>query len=388
MKPLRRFCVLTVPFLVLIAISFSPAGAAGRPSLATPAISPAGNQIAFVSGGKIWTVNAAGGPARILIADGATDDRPLYSPDGGRLAFISTHSGYANVYVFTLATGSLARLTYDDTNEQLDGWSRDGWIYFSTSSHNVEGRSDIDRVRESGGTPLPIITQTYVDQFYAAPSPDGRSIAFNLRGLSGSQWWRNGHSHIDDSQIWIRRGTGAHPTYEQLTDGSAKEIWPMWAPDGARVYYMSDRTGNENIWERALGESARQVTHFTSGRVLWPTISANGQTIAFERDFGVWKLDTRSGRAQRVSVDLQGVLSENDRTHVTRTDQYNDFRVSPDGKKLAFIVHGRLFAVGASGGPAFAVTRAGKNVRELTWSPDSDAIAFASGSGHEDRIFT
>ncbi|MDQ2679724.1 MAG: S41 family peptidase [Candidatus Eremiobacteraeota bacterium] len=367
---------------------FGCAQAAGSPSLSTPAISPSGSQIAFVSGGKIWTANSTGGTARILIADGATDDRPVYAPDAKQLAFTSTRSGYANVYVFSLATGAVRRLTYNDANEQLDGWSRDGWIYFSTSSHNIEGRSDIDRVRATGGTPMPIITQPYVNQFYAAPSPNGENVAFNLRGLAGSQWWRNGNSHIDDSQIWIRRGLGPHPQYEQLTDGGAKEIWPMWAPDGAHLYYMSDRTGSENIWEHAVGGAARALTHFHSGRVLWPAICACGDAIVFERDFEIWRLDTHTGNVRRIAVDLQGVLSDNDLQHVTRSNHFSEYQLSPDGKKLAFIVHGRLFAVGASGGPAFAVSRSGEDARELSWAPDSNTLAFASGSGHEDRIFT
>ena len=80
------------------------------PSLAEPSLSPDGSEIAFASGGDLWTAPAAGGQARLLVTDPATESRPLYSPDGKSLAFVSTRSGVANIYILTLATGEVRRL--------------------------------------------------------------------------------------------------------------------------------------------------------------------------------------------------------------------------------------------------------------------------------------
>ena len=60
---------------------------------AEPAISPDHSEIAFTSGGDIWTVPATGGQARLLVSHPATESRPLYSPDGAKLAFVSTRTG-------------------------------------------------------------------------------------------------------------------------------------------------------------------------------------------------------------------------------------------------------------------------------------------------------
>src|SRR5215472_11978768 len=112
----------------------------GIPYFTEPAISPEHSEIAFVSGGDIWTVPAAGGEARLLVSHPATESRPLYSPDGTRLAFMSTRTGGGDIYILTLSTGELKRLTYDDGNEQLDAWSPDSrWIYFSSGSRDVSG---------------------------------------------------------------------------------------------------------------------------------------------------------------------------------------------------------------------------------------------------------
>src|SRR5579863_1528739 len=64
---------------------------------AEPGISPDGREIAFASGGAIWSVPVTGGDARLLVADGASDRRPLFSPDGTRLAYISTRTGGGDI---------------------------------------------------------------------------------------------------------------------------------------------------------------------------------------------------------------------------------------------------------------------------------------------------
>src|SRR3981081_4246572 len=103
---LRRslFCVLVC--CTLLAAEGAMAQAA-LPSLSDPAISPDGREIAFVSGGDIWTVAAAGGEAHLLVTHPATESRPLYSPDGTKMAFVSTRTRAGNIYLLTLATGEL-----------------------------------------------------------------------------------------------------------------------------------------------------------------------------------------------------------------------------------------------------------------------------------------
>jgi tricorn protease len=97
-----------------------------------PAVSPDSSELAFVSGGDIWSVAARGGEARLLVSDPATESKPVYSPDGRQLAFVSTRTGGGDIYVLDLASGRVRRLTVDDGAEQLNAWSRDGrWIYFS-----------------------------------------------------------------------------------------------------------------------------------------------------------------------------------------------------------------------------------------------------------------
>src|SRR5688500_16869159 len=70
-------------------------------AFADPGIAPDGSEIAFVSGGDIWAVPAAGGEARLIVSHAATESRPVYSPDKKQLAFVSTRTGGGDVYVLT-----------------------------------------------------------------------------------------------------------------------------------------------------------------------------------------------------------------------------------------------------------------------------------------------
>ena len=283
------------------------AAAAPRPTLAEPSLSPDGAEIAFVSGGDIWTVPAAGGTASLLVTDPATEGRPFFSPDGRELAFTSTRNGSANIYVLTLGTGQVRRLTFSDANEQLDGWSRDGkWIYLSSPAGDVARQNDIYRVAASGGTPLEVSRERYLNEFNAAPSPDGQTLALMAKGTSSGQWWRNGHSHIDEAELWLKP-VAAGGAYRRLLGPSSKRLWPMWSADGRSLYFMSDEDGTENIWRLGVdGGAPQKVSAFTDGRVLFPAIAYDGRAIVFEREFEMWKLDTATGATARVPVTLRG----------------------------------------------------------------------------------
>jgi tricorn protease len=361
-----------------------------RRSFAEPSYSPNGREIAFASAGDIWTVPAAGGDAHLLVSGSSNDHRPLYSPDGTRLAFMSTRNGGSNIYVLTLASGALQRMTFGDGADQLDAWSRDGkWLYFSTTTNDISGMSDVYRVSAEGGTPSAVAADRYAAEYWAAPAPDGATIAITARGLPYSQWWRRGHSHIDESEIWLvhdvspgRRGA---PKYEPVTTTGARSEWPMWTADGKTLYYVSDRSGAPNLYSRAAaGGTERQLTKFTDGRLLWPSISYDGNSIAFERDFGIWSYDVATASARPVAIALRGSAAGAVVEHRTLTDGLQELALSPDGKKVAFSVRGKIFAASSrDGGNGQRVSVSGLTQQQPAWAPDSRRLAFADDrEGH------
>lgn len=363
------------------------AAAPPRPALSEPSLSPDASTIAFVAGGDIWTVPTAGGEARLLVANPATESRPLFSPDGRSLAFVSNRTGNGDIYVLDLASGNTRRLTYDDTHESLDGWSRDGkWIYFSSNSAEADsGSSDIWRIPAAGGTPMPVTAEPMTYEYFAAPSPDGKTIAFVSSGFANNQWWRKGHSHMDESQI--ATVDGDHH-YRAITAGGAKELWPMWSADGSRLFYVSDRSGADNLWSIVPGSQPQQLTQFTAGRVIWPAISNDGRAIVFERDFGIWKADAATGAATAVPITLFGSAASTAIEHRKLNDRFSDLAVSPDGKKLVFVARGDLFAASTKeGGDAERVTNTPGVESQPAWSPDSKSVVYVSDRDGTPHIY-
>lgn len=402
MRRLAQAMLRVGAFVIMVTSALPASAQQARPSLAQPSVSPDGAEIAFVSGGEIWTVPATGGTARILVAHEADETAPLYSPDGTRLAFVSNRAGDNDIYVLELATGRVDRLTFGDAGEELDAWSPDSrWIYFADGRHDPGGHPDVWRIRSTGGTPMKVLADEYSPEFHAAVAPNGRTIAIaaNARMAQG-QWWRNGHSHIDESEIWVVE-PGTPPSYRRLSDPGAKSVQPMWTRDGEEVVYVSDRSGSENLWARpAQGGVARPLTNFEDGRLLFPRISAGTDLIVFERDFGIWSMQLPGGRPSPVGIELRGAVQTPIPEALELTSGFSDLALSPDGEKVAFTVRGEVFAASVEdGGRAARVTRTVAAESEISWAPDSRRIAYVSrrdgipslflydfGSGTETRL--
>ncbi len=384
---MRKKLVLFLCLLCLGVGQFCLAEAASLPSLAEPSLSPDGHEIAFASGGDIWTVPAEGGVAHLLITDPATESRPIYSPDGQQMAFVSTRTGAGDIYILTLASGELKRLTWSDQLDQLDGWSRDGkWIYFTSSANDIAHLPDIFRVSAAGGTPLEVSRERYLSEFESAPSPDGESVALCAKGISFTQWWRDGHAHIDETEIWLKPMADSAKA-KVLVEADSKHAWPMWSRDGRTLYFMSDKSGAENLWELPLGGEAKQLTHFEHGRVLYPSIGYDGKAIVFERNLTLWKYDFASGKAALVPITLRGVPSSPDVQH-RQENKFEEMALSPDGKKMALVAHGDVFAIPSKeGGEGTRITNTPEREEDLRWSPDSSRLLYVSERGGHHNLF-
>lgn len=383
---------LLCPAALLLALSpLSVLAQQTLPSFSDPSLSPDGTEILFSSGGDIWAVPSKGGVAHLMVPNRAPDPHPVYSPNGKQMAFVSTRTGNGDIYILSPATGELRRLTYSDAPDTLDSWSADGrWIYFTSPDHDPGRLGDIYRVSAEGGTPVEVSREEYLNEFESAPSPDGRTLALVTRGISSQQWWRNGHSHIDETEIWLKRMDAAEKDggYRRLLAARAKHAWPMWSADGKRLFYMSDAGGAENLWSADVASGAeRQLTHFTSGRLLFPSIGDHGKQIVFERDLGIWKVSTGGGKPEPVAITLRGAAQLPVVRH-ERLARFSHMALSPDAKKAAVIAHGEIFAASAKdGGEAMRVTETAAVESDTHWSPDSNRIAYVSQRNSRNQVF-
>ncbi len=202
-------------------------------------------------------------------------------------------------------------------------------------------------------------------------------MAISSGGVTGTAIWTNPKSGC----------AGSSGGYEKIVDLNGRNVWPMWMPDSRSLYFMSDRAGAQNIWSLALSSKPKQITKFTDGRVLWPSISYDGKAIVFERDFKIWKLDTKTGEAFQLPLKLMGLAAGPGTTHLQLTT-FTDLALSPDSKKIALIAHGEVFASGAKeGGEAMRVTHTAGPESGVSWSPDSTKVVFVSERNAVNHVF-
>ena len=372
--------------------------ASHTPYLREPTLSPDGSEIALCYAGDIWIVSATGGTARRITSHPSSDEHPIFSPDGTRLVFASQRTDGGNIYVISLSSSSTPmRLTYHSGSTPPSCWSPDGvWLYFSSRYNGLGG--EIHKIRIDGGTPIRIAGDPLETHYNLAISPDGKRLAFNN---NGHQWWRHGPNPSGHADIWImsedslgaNRGASDH---RRLTRYLGRNLNPMWDPDGNGLYYLCDRDGEENIWYMRLtgDEESEQITHFTDGRVLRPSISADGKWVVFERNFEIWRLNVNTQECKPLEIIVQTDEKTNPISHRAYTCEISEFRLAPDGKKVGFIVHGEVFADLADkgdkvkkDGDSFKVTDTHARESQLQWHPKSDRVVYVSDRTGHNELF-
>jgi len=148
--------------------------------------SPDGQRVAFVSsrsgGLEIWVAGRDGSALQQITSLGATGPTVGgWSPDGSKLAFEAAVAGNTDVYVVGTDGGHLRRLTDEPSIDGLPCWSSDGqWIYFASTRAGAV--PDVWRVPADGGQ---VIRLTHGGGFEPKESADGRYLFYLDRHLGG-----------------------------------------------------------------------------------------------------------------------------------------------------------------------------------------------------------
>ena len=375
-----------------------PSPAAGRFSQLTfapglehePAFSPDGRFVAYTTdekGNLDVVVQPLGGGEPIVAVSGPADDaQPAWSPDGTKLAFVSarhqeghltTQVGLGSMSALVLgnggdlfvapAFGGPATKVADDA--YYPSWSPDGERLAFHSS--AGGPSAIWTVAAEGGPAARLASDgDGLPATLPAWSPDGRWIAC----LVG-----------DTINVWLRVISSADGELAAELDLGGPLAWrPAWSPDGAELFFSSDRNGSVTIWRSRFTASSgpslgtpEQVT--VGGGSAWDVavaISPEDGRLAYatiHQPIDIWELDLDTGGRRQLTFE-------------TTLEDYP--HLSPDGQSLLavserggepalwiFDASGRATTrLGPVSGPAFG----GR------WSPDGEEVVFPELAG--DRL--
>jgi tricorn protease len=344
--------------------------------------------IVFTYHGDIWVADADGANPYRLTVHVARDVFPRFSPDGQWVAFSSNRMGNDDIWVIPVTGGEPRQLTFHTSNDTMLYWTPDGrHIVFATSRRGTF-YSPLYKVSVEGGLPVPLDIDFGAAGMF---SQDGKYLAYNRMGF---RYWRKHYRGNYNTDIWVR--DFAAGTFTQLTDQDTKQFrrhtqdaYPMWGRDG-KIYFMSERDDIFNIWKIAPGGGEPvQVTFHEKDGIQYPSISPDGETIVYENEFELWRLDIPDGKPQRIQVSMEFDLKENLVQYLHVDSMAEGFSPSPDGSNLVVDSHGEIFEIPSD--PEFGektqVTASPWRDRGALYSPDGKYLCYISDESGDDELW-
>ena len=267
--------------VLVLAVAVSMMAQAGKPDASKPFPTGLTGTILFQSDrpapdnpagrSHLFTLDLASGAIAQLTAGGNHHDaNARWSPDGKRIAFISTRAGSNwDLYVMNADGSNVQRITDHPAADHDPRWMPDMQSLIFSSER--DSRSDLYRVWLKDRR-VDRLTHHFVGRaIMPNVSPDGRSVAFAAQTLQRLQFW--------DYQVHVLDlATGK----TRALDNSGGACWPNWSPDGKLIanVLMAKEPSTLQI-RNPDGSGARELAADPKRWAYYPDWSNDGKLIAF-----------------------------------------------------------------------------------------------------------
>jgi len=380
---------------------YSVSVAGGTPGLVQPALghwpvySPDGGTLAFVRGGTRWTRSRYRGAANrdvwlhtpddeyVQLTDFDGDDDCPSWIDDQTLVMLSSRAGRKNLFALDVATRDVRQLTHHEGSDvRFPRASADGKLIA------YEFEDGLWTVASSGGEPQRLVITV------AADIVDNRIDHHVDRGgadeltVNADATYAAFVVHGDVFVTAIRskedQAIVAPPTV-RVTDTPGRERDISFSPDGKSLLMTSDRAGNFDLYlVKPVAEESEwteafefDVTPLTSSPAeeYGAQFSPDGERIAFVRD-----------RGDLVTINADGSGEQELFSHWLTPE----FAFSPDGKWIAYTrpdlnYNDELWIISADGGEPYNVSRHPDLDVSPQWSPDGKRLIWLS-KRHDDTL--
>ncbi|WP_445775782.1 S41 family peptidase [Shewanella sp.] len=340
--------------------------------------------LVFTAEGDLWTTQLNQTKASRLTSLTAEELDATISKDGKWVAYTANYEGASEVYVMPIAGGVAKRVSFENSRVRLQGWTAAGEVLYSTD--NAFGPANFWVLKTVNPNTLTVTDLPLADAVEGVIDDKGEYVYFTQFGLQVSgdnaKVYRGGAK----GEIW-RYKIGSKQEAQQLTtthEGSVKQpmLWQQ------RVYFVSDQSGNDNIWSMSLdGKDVKQHTQYTQWQVRDAQLD-NGR-IVFQQGADIKLLNLADMAQSTLDIELTSDFAHRREQWVNDPMEYATSTVlSPQGDNVVITARSHVAIASNDGRRLVQIdSPADSRVRDALLSDDGKWVYGISDASGEQEIW-